>query len=63
MDDVKAIGGTWDEEGFAGSDMWPLAVSLFSVLRPFMSGSCVVILGSVSCGTESETNRWAQVAF
>ena len=48
VEDVKAIGGIGDAEVFAGSDMWPLVVSSFSVLRPFMTGSCAVISGSVS---------------
>ena len=58
--DVKAIGGTGDAEGFAGSDMWPLVVSCFSVVRPFMTGSWAVISGSVTCCIRLGTDMWAQ---
>ena len=63
VEDVKAIGGIGDAEGFAASDMWPLAVSFFSVLRPFMTGSCAVISGSVFCCIALGTEMWAQLAF
>ena len=62
VEDVKAIGGTGDVEGFAGSDMWPLVVSSFSVLRPFMAGACVVISDSLSCCIGSRMDMWAQLA-
>ena len=62
VEDVKAIGGTGDAEGFAGSDMWPLVVSFFSVSRPFMTGSWVVITDSVSCCVGSGMNIWARLA-
>ena len=39
VEDVKAIGGAGDAEGFAGSDMWPLIASFFSMFRPFITGS------------------------
>ncbi len=40
VDDVKAMGGTWGAEVFAGSDMWPLVVSLCSVMTVFDAVSC-----------------------
>ena len=60
---VKAMGGTGVAEGSAGSAMWPLVVSSFSVLRPFMTGSCAVILGSVSCCIGLGMDMWAKLAF
>ena len=63
VEDVKAIGGIGDAEGFAASDMWPLVVSFFSVLRPFMTGSCAVISGSVFCCIGLGMDMWAQLAF
>ena len=63
VEDVKAMGGTGDAEDFAGSEMWPLVVSFFSVLRPFMTASCVVVPDSVSGCMRLRIraiNTWAQ---